>query len=158
MSNIVIEPAAPHSVLATWRDLWSGEVIYTPRGVFSPRDVTALAARDRTNRMIGLATYAIRDGVASIVTINAMLDGTGVGTALLERITAEARAGGATSLAATLTNDNLRAFAFFQKRGFRLTALRPGAIDAVRARKPKIPLVALNGIPIRDYIDVEREL
>jgi GNAT superfamily N-acetyltransferase len=158
MPNVVVEPATPGDVVATWRDLWNGEVIFTPRGVFSPRDVVGLAARDRNNRMVGLATYAVRDRVAAIVTINAMLDGNGVATVLLERIIAAARAAGATALVATLTNDNLRAFAFFQKRGFRLTALRPGAMDAVRARKPKIPLAAPNGIPIRDYIDVERDL
>ena len=31
------------------------------------------------------------------------------------------------------TNDNLAALRFYQRRGFRLAGLRPGAVDEVRA-------------------------
>jgi hypothetical protein len=39
-----------------------------------------------------------------------------------------------------------------------LEALRPGAVDAARERKPSIPLVGDDGIPIRDEIDLVADL
>ena len=39
------------------------------------------------------------------------------------------------------TSDNLVALRFYQRAGFRMAELRPGAVDAARARlKPSIPL------------------
>jgi hypothetical protein len=47
----------------------------------------------------------------------------------------------------------------YQRRGFRLVALRPGAVDRARAElKPSIGDLAANGIPIRDEFDLELEL
>jgi hypothetical protein len=36
--------------------------------------------------------------------------------------------------------------------------VRPGAVEEARRLKPSIPLLAENGIPIRDEIDLCREL
>lgn len=54
------------------------------------------------------------------------------------------------------TNDNLNALGFYQKRGFRIKAVYPGAVDEARRIKPEIPLAASNGIPIRDEIELEK--
>jgi hypothetical protein len=56
------------------------------------------------------------------------------------------------------TNDNLNALRFYQKRGFRLAALYPGAVDESRTIKPQIPLVGENGIPLHDEIRLELAL
>ena len=57
----------------------------------------------------------------------------------------------------TTTNDNVDALRFYQRRGFRLVALRPGAVDDARARhKPAIPGTGAHGIPLRDELDLER--
>jgi hypothetical protein len=54
------------------------------------------------------------------------------------------------------TNDNVDALRFYQRRGFRLGALRPGAVDeARRTRKPEIPEIGDHGIPLRDEIELE---
>ena len=58
----------------------------------------------------------------------------------------------------TTTNDNLDALRFYQRRGFRLQALRPGAVDAARAYKPTISAVGEHGIPIRDELDLTLQL
>jgi len=68
------------------------------------------------------------------------------------------RAHGVHRLWVTTTNDNLSALAFYQKRGFHLRHLRPGAVDETRRIKPSIPPVAGNGIPIRDEIELCRNL
>lgn len=47
-------------------------------------------------------------------------------------------------------------FRFYQRRGFRLAALRPGAVSAARAVKPEIPQAGEHGIPLRDEIDLVR--
>ena len=57
------------------------------------------------------------------------------------------------------TNDNLSALRFYQRRGFRLVKIWPGAVDAARkSLKPTIPQVGQNGIPIHDEIDLCRML
>ncbi|WP_369751178.1 GNAT family N-acetyltransferase [Brevibacillus sp. BC25] len=50
------------------------------------------------------------------------------------------------------TNDNLQAMGFYQKRGYQLHELYINAVDKARQIKPEIPLIADNGIPIRDEI------
>ena len=50
------------------------------------------------------------------------------------------------------------ALRFYQRRGFVLSALRPGAVDESRRMKPQIPLVGAHGIPIRDELVLVREL
>ena len=46
----------------------------------------------------------------------------------------------------------------YQRNGYRLTALHPGAIDGFRRLKPSIPLVDSAGIPLRDMIELEKPL
>ena len=53
------------------------------------------------------------------------------------------------------TNDNLNALRFYQKRGFVLAALYPNALERSRALKPSIPPIGMNGIPLRDEIELE---
>jgi hypothetical protein len=54
------------------------------------------------------------------------------------------------------TNDNLGALRFYQRRGFVLAALRPGAItEARRTLKPEISEIGADGIPIRDELELE---
>jgi hypothetical protein len=54
------------------------------------------------------------------------------------------------------TNDNLEALRFYQRRGFVLSRLRPGAVDKSRASlKPQISTTGEFGIPIRDEIELE---
>jgi hypothetical protein len=47
---------------------------------------------------------------------------------------------------------------FYQRRGFRLAALRPGAVDETRRAKPSLPLTGDYGIPIHDEIDLTLDL
>lgn len=57
------------------------------------------------------------------------------------------------------TNDNVDALRFCQRRGFRLRALRAGAVDESRRTvKPEIPEIGDHQIPIRDEIELAREI
>ena len=106
--------------------------------------------------VVGLLTYRTSGDVVDIVTINAFTGG-GVGAALIEALVDEVRSRAA-RLRVTTTNDNTRALRFYQRAGFRLTALRQGAMAEARSAKPQIPELGNDGIPIRDQIDLEMEL
>lgn len=94
--------------------------------------------------------------IAELVAINAFVRHQGIGSALLRSIVY--RLEGFEVLRLTTTNDNLDALRFYQRRGFRLQALRPGAVDAARAYKPTISAVGEHGIPIRDELDLTLQL
>lgn len=111
---------------------------------------------ERDGEVVGLLTYLISGDVVDIVTINTFAGG-GIGTALVAALAADVR-GAAARLRVTTTNDNTRALRFYQRAGFRLTALRPGAVDEARKVKPRIPEIGEDGIPIRDELELEIEL
>ena len=82
--------------------------------------------------------------------------GRGIGSALIEAMLEAVRRRGTRRVRVVTTNDNLAALRLYQRRGFRIAAVRPGAVDRARATlKPRIPEVAANGIPIRDEIELE---
>jgi hypothetical protein len=58
----------------------------------------------------------------------------------------------------TTTNDNLDALRFYQRRGFRIMGVRQGAVDDARTLKPSIPAVGNYGIPLRDELDLVRDI
>lgn len=111
---------------------------------------------EQDGEVVGLLTYLVTGDLVDIVTINAFAAG-GVGTALVRALVADVR-GSATRVRVTTTNDNTRALRFYQRAGFRLTALRPGAVAAARRLKPEIPETGDDGIPIRDEIELEMEI
>jgi len=115
-------------------------------------DLPALIAGERQ----GLATYDIAaDGrSAELITLNALTERHGIGTALIEALAVRLAAAGVRELRVRMTNDNLDALRFYQRRGFRLAALRRGAIDKARAIKPSIPLVGHYGIPVHDQLEL----
>ena len=80
----------------------------------------------------------------------------GVGSALLESIEAAACFQMATRLWLITTNDNIRALRFYQRRGYRLVAVYPGAVEVARKLKPSIPELGNDGISIHDEIELEK--
>ena len=58
----------------------------------------------------------------------------------------------------TTTNDNLRAIAFYVRRGYRIVRVERDGMDRVRARKPGVPLVGMDGIPLHDMLELVKEL
>jgi GNAT superfamily N-acetyltransferase len=95
--------------------------------------------------------------VCELVAIIAATPWRGAGTALIEALRREL-GDGFTQIRLMTTNDNVDALRFYQRRGFRLTGLRPGAVDVSRRHKPSIPLTGDYGIPVRDEIDLTLDL
>jgi ribosomal protein S18 acetylase RimI-like enzyme len=110
-------------------------------------------------RVVGAATYIIDGDGCELLTLHVETRFGGAGSALLAALQAVARDAGCQRLWVVTTNDNVDALRFYQRRGFRLTELRPGAVDASRDMlKPEIPSVGAHGITVRDELELEMDL
>lgn len=109
-------------------------------------------------RIIGLATYHIEGSACELVTLDSDVEKIGVGSALIAAVRQVAVAANCQRLWLITTNDNLPALGFYQKRGFRITAVYPNALAYSRQLKPQIPLIGLDGILLRDEIELEMSL
>jgi ribosomal protein S18 acetylase RimI-like enzyme len=109
---------------------------------------------ERDGEPVGIVTYDADGDDVEVVYIEVTAKHQGVGTRLLDAV--EARTKGRRLWLVT-TNDNLDALRFYQRRGFRIAQVRPGAMDETRKTlKPSISEVGNFGIPIRDEIVLER--
>ena len=133
--------------------LWGAPEVVVHDDTFYPAALPGFIA-ERAGRIAGLVTFDVRPPVLEIVTINALDLYAGIGTMLIDAVRAEAKRRGCYQITLTTTNDNIGALRFYQRRGFRLAALRPGAVDRARQRKPEIPRTGDFGIPLRDEIDL----
>ena len=138
-------------------DRWGAATVVAHGTVFRPAELPGLVAV-RDGRLAGLLTYDIDGDTLEIVTIDAVTPNGGVGSALLTAVADEGRRRQVERLVLTTTNDNLDALRFYQRREFRLVAVRPGAVDEARRLKPQIPEIGHYDIPIRDELDLVREL
>lgn len=109
---------------------------------------------EKDGEPVGLITYSLENDACEIVTLDSILCGKGVGTALIEAVKKVMTEHGCKRIWLITTNDNLNALRFYQKRGFVLAALHPNALSESRKLKPEIPLYGLDGIPLRDEIEL----
>jgi GNAT superfamily N-acetyltransferase len=107
------------------------------------------------DRPIGLLTYRLKRREWEITSLRSVAEGEGIGSALMAAARDAAKGAGCISLRVFTTNDNKRALDFYEKRGFVVVAVHRNAVRAARRLKPKIPLVGIDGIPIRDEIELE---
>jgi len=136
---------------------WGSGIVVAKGRVIRPAELDGFAAFKGKNP-VGLLTYSIEGPDCEIVTIDSTSEGEGIGTALIDAVKGRAKVKRCGRLWLITTNDNLNALGFYQKRGFRLIALYPNAIDASRRLKPQISMKAANGIPISDELELEISL
>lgn len=110
------------------------------------------------NKIIGLVTYTFFGDICEIVSLDSKKENIGIGKALLKEIEKVAMDSNCKKMRLITTNDNLRALQFYQKRGYRLTKLYSNAMEEVRKVKPDVPLLGENDIPLRDEIELEKNL
>ena len=109
--------------------------------------------------LMGAATYVIAGADCELLTLHARSRFMGTGSALLSAVQDVARRAGCDRLWVVTTNDNVDALRFYQRRGFRLARLSPGAVDESRAAlKPEIPMSGSYGIPLRDELELQMDL
>jgi GNAT superfamily N-acetyltransferase len=134
-------------------ELWGAPETAVHDTVFHPAVLPGLIA-EHCGRIVGLLTYHVTADVLEIVTLNALTRRTGIGTLLIEACRDEAKRRRCREVTLTTTNDNIDALRFYQRRGFRIAAIRPGAVDRARLLKPEIPRSGEYGIPLRDELDL----
>jgi len=136
---------------------WGSEIVVAKGRVLRHVELDGFVGFNGKNP-VGLLTYRIEGPDCEIVTIDSIAQGEGVGTALINAVRERAKVKGCRRLWLITTNDNLNALGFYQKRGFRLIAIYPDALEASRKLKPQISIKAANGIPIRDELELELDL
>ena len=133
---------------------WGSPVMVTRGRTHRVEELPGFIA-DLDGKPAGLITYEVVGDDCEITSLNSLAEGKGIGSALVDAVKDTAVATGCRRLWLITTNDNTHALCFWQKRGFSLAAVYPGAIEQSRKIKPEIPLVGSDGIPIRDEIELE---
>jgi GNAT superfamily N-acetyltransferase len=132
------------------RARWAAEVV-VGHGVLSrPAELPGLVAEE-DGRRLGLLTYRVEGGACEIVSIDALEERRGVGSALVDAV----KAFGHPRVWLVTTNELVGAHRFYERSGFRLVAVREGALEGSRRLKPEIPELAPDGTPIRDELEYE---
>ena len=122
-------------------------------------DHPALVAADESGHLAGVLTFLETGRECEILTLHAARQWARTGSALVEALERLAGEQGWQRLWVLTTNDNVDALRFYQRRGFRLVDLHPGAVDAARDElKPEIPRAGAYGIPLRDELVLEMVL
>ena len=140
-----------------WIEHWGGEEMIARGNIYRPEQLEGFVIEE-DEEWIGLLTFLVKDGECEIISLDSLRQGQGLGSRLIVQVIQEARTQGCRRLFLITTNDNLNALGFYQRRGFEIAAVYRGAVNESRKRKPGIPLVGYNNIPLRDEIEVEMSL
>ncbi|MEN8699181.1 GNAT family N-acetyltransferase [Bacillus infantis] len=143
---------------AYFRENWGSPQMVISTGIYHCDELPGFAAIDWNNNIVGLITFVDRPGEREIISLDASIEGQGIGSGLLNAAEADAKEKGISRLALITTNDNLHALRFYQKRGYQLTKVLRNAVEEARKIKPGIPLLGYEGIPVRDELILEKEI
>jgi SAM-dependent methyltransferase len=159
-SPVVLRPIASQDrdwIVEMLKQHWSTTTVVARGRAFQGDELPGFVALVNDER-VGLVTHSIEEGECEIVTLNSFRRGLGIGTALVGAVREAIVAKGVKRLWAVTTNDNTGALSFYQKIGFSITAVYPGAFDSARKLKPELPLIGYDGIPLNDEIELELTL
>lgn len=140
-----------------WIEHWGGEEMFTRGNVYRPEQLEGFVVED-ADEWIGLLTFFIKGDECEVTSLDSLREGQGIGSLLIDKALDEARARKCKRLFLITTNDNLNALGFYQRRGFELVCIHRNALEETRKRKPGIPLIGYNQIPLRDEIELEINL
>ena len=152
-----LEPIDQEFIRRHWEQHWGLPIVSTRR-TYMPEDVHGLVWRDEWAEVQGLITWHIEGDWAEIVTVDAFQHGRHIGGRLLDGAEAELRRRGVHRATIVTTNDNLRALVFYVRRGYRLVKIALDDMDRVRSLKPQVPSEGQDGIPLRDMLELEKDL
>ncbi len=144
-----------HPLVAAFLEAHWGSVQIVSRGRIHEADTLPAYIAIWDEQVVGLVTYHIEHGICEIISLDSLMVRIGVGTALIQAVVNEAQQNACERVWLITSNDNLSALGFYQRRGFRLVAVHPGAIDIAREIKPSIPFVGMENIPLHDELELE---
>jgi ribosomal protein S18 acetylase RimI-like enzyme len=112
-------------------------------------------ATDSSGRSVGLLTYHVAHGECEVVAIVSTAAGRGIGRALMDTACDHARDAGCRRLWLITTNDNARAFRFYQMWGMDLRAFHRHGARRSREAKPSLPTRGTDGIALEHELEFE---
>jgi RimJ/RimL family protein N-acetyltransferase len=136
---------------------WGAKEVVVHGTIFLPTTLPGFVA-ELGDLPMGVITYQIRQNDCELVTLNCVVKRQGIGTALIQIVEETAQKAGCRRITLVTTNDNLDAMRFYQRRGYRLSAIHYGAVTAARNVKPVIPVVGDYGITLQDEVVLEKQL
>ena len=136
------------------RENWGSEKIVTRNTIHDATEVPGFIA-EQDKKPAGIVLYHIKSKDCEIVLLASFVEKIGIGSALIDSVKRVAWLQGCRRIWLITTNDNTPALRFYQRRGFSLVAVYRNAIAGSRKLKPEIPLAGVDGIPIRDEIELE---
>jgi ribosomal protein S18 acetylase RimI-like enzyme len=160
MSSFLIRPVTPNDQGLVTRLLthhWGSNILVSRGQVHRGEELPGFLAIYQ-EQLAGMITYRIEGRECEITSLNSLVEGIGIGSALIEAVQNTARKGGCRRLWLITTNDNLHALGFYQRSGFKLTKIHRNAMQTTREVKPGIPDTGMNDIPLRDEIELEFDL
>ena len=152
-----LDPLDREWIIPFMNQHWGADLIVVHNQLFTPSMLPGFVA-ERKGCPIGVVTYSLHGAECEIVTLDSLVERLGISAALMEAVESAARAGGASRLWLTTTNDNLDALGFYQRKGFRIARIHSNAVEHARIFKPSIPHVAENLIPIIDELELEKNI
>lgn len=152
---VSIHHIAKEDVNAFFSRQWGSPEMVISSGVYDCRHLDGFVALNN-NEIIGLITFTLREQVCEIISLDSLIEGRGIGSALVLAVETVAKENHSKVVKVVTTNDNLLALKFYQKRGYCFVELYPNAVAKARKIKPTIPLIGNDGIPIRDELILQR--
>ena len=134
---------------------FGGEPIVTPENFYRLEQLSCLKAV-LGSETAGFVCYHCAGAICEIVVLGSLVERKGIGTALVSAVHDRARECQCRQLLAYTTNDNEKALRFYQRQGFAIAATHRDAMARVRKYKPQLPGTGLNGLPLRDMIELQR--
>jgi ribosomal protein S18 acetylase RimI-like enzyme len=137
-------------------DDWGADRVVAGGRMTEPLSTLSGFVAERGGERVGYALVRHERDELEVVAIASAVERIGIGTALLRAVEGEAVGAGCTRAWLVTTNDNLGALRFYQRRGWRLAALRRDGVTEARSLKPEIPETGAYGIPLRDELELEQ--
>ena len=138
-------------------ETWHTTSIITRGKLYHISSLEGFLAEDATG-IIGVLLFRIAETECEIILMESLKENLGVGTGLLREVITHAKTEGCKRVWLITTNDNTSAMHFYQRRGFVFAAIYINAMQISRQMKPQIPLTGIDGIPLRDEIEMEYPL
>lgn len=133
---------------------WGSVEIVTRGKLYNASKLPGFLAEEEV-KIHGFITYRVDESEMEIISLNSFKERSGIGTSLIDAVKKVAVSKSISRIWLITTNDNYPAVSFYQRRGFKVKTIHKNAIEQSRRLKPEIPAYGIDGISIRDEIEME---
>ncbi|MEN8908378.1 MAG: GNAT family N-acetyltransferase [Clostridiales bacterium] len=137
---------------------WGSQIIVSRGKVFNANRLEGYVVVDDEDEVKGILTYCTARHKCEIVSLNSLLENEGIGSSLIEHLEKYAKSKKCKKITVFITNDNMHAFGFYQKKGYNMKALHRNSVIDSRKIKPQIPLIGYNDIAVLHEVEFEKAL